>query len=202
MHVRGRGGAHPDRISRRVPRLRRRRMGRTDVQSGVRRAGAAPHPQRVRRGDAAIVEHGARPVPGTDPRRLHRARQARHRRPAQALSPEARRRHLVRRHVPHGVALRHRPRAAAHPRRADRRRALPGDRHQDLHHRRRAGPEREHRPLRPRPAVGCAPGREGHQHVPRAQVPGRGGRFAGRAKHRPLRLHRAQDGGSGARAPA
>ena len=71
------------------------------------------------------------------------------------------------------------------------------DRHQDLHHRRRAGSEREHRPLRPRPAVGCAPGREGHQHVPRAQVPGRGGRLAGRAKRRQLRLHRAQDGDQG-----
>ena len=197
MHIRGRGGAHPDRISRRVPRLRRRRMGRTDLQSGVRGAGAAPHPQRVRRGDAAVVQPGARPVPGTDPRRLHRARQARQRRSAQALSSEARRRHLVRRHVPHGVALRHRSRTAAHPGRAHRRRTLPGDRNQDIHHRRRAGSEREHRPLRPRPAVGCARGSQGHQHVPRAQVPGRGGRVAGRAQRRQLRLHRTQDGHQG-----
>ena len=68
---------------------------------------------------------------------------------------------------------RHRPRAAAHPRRAAGRRQLPRDRAEDLHLGRRARPDREHRA----PGAGAHPrgagGREGHLALHRAEVPRR-----------------------------
>ena len=48
---------------------------------------------------------------------------------------------------------------------------LPHQRHQDLHHERRARPDREHHPPGPRQAPGRARGLARHQHVPGAEVP-------------------------------
>ena len=55
---------------------------------------------------------------------------------------------------------------------AGRRRHLPRQRHQDLHHLGRARLRREHRPPGAGPPAGCAAGREGHFAVRRAEVPG------------------------------
>ena len=76
-----------------------------------------------------------------------------------------------RHHEPDRAARRHRPRHAAHPRRAAGRRQLPHLRPEDLHLRRRPRPRREHRPPRPRPHHRRARGRQGHLALHRAQVP-------------------------------
>ena len=60
--------------------------------------------------------------------------------------PQAHQRPLDRHDVPDRAAVRHRPRPAAHQGRAAGRRQLPAHRQQDLHLRRRARPDREHRP--------------------------------------------------------
>jgi hypothetical protein len=52
-------------------------------------------------------------------------------------------------------------------------------RHQDLHHLRRARHGREHRPPRAGPPAGCAAGRQGHLAVPGAEVPGQRRRLLG-----------------------
>ena len=63
---------------------------------------------------------------------------------------------LDRHHEPHRAALRHRSRPDQDQGRAERRRLLRDHRHQDLHLGRRARPDREHRPPRPRPHRGRA----------------------------------------------
>ena len=88
------------------------------------------------------------------------------------------------------------------PRRAARRRQLPHHRHQDLHHRRRARSDREHRP----PGAGADSRRarrdQGHQPVHRAQVRGGGERRARRAQRRQLRLGSSTRWASRPRPPA
>ena len=83
------------------------------------------------------------------------------------------------------------------PRRAAGRRQLQDLRHQDLHHLRRARHGREHRAPRAGARDRRARGREGHQPVRGAEVPGRQGRPPGRAQRRALREHRAQAGHQG-----
>ena len=65
-------------------------------------------------------------------------------------------------------------------------------RHQDLHHLRRARHGGQHRPPGARARRRRARGREGHQPVHRAEVPGQCRRQPGRAQRRALRQHRAQ----------
>ena len=82
------------------------------------------------------------------------------------------------------AARRHRPRPAPHPRRAGRRRQLPDHRHEDLHHRRRARPDRDivHLVLARLPDAPA--GTRGHLALRRAQAARRARRRAGRAKRR------------------
>ncbi len=65
-----------------------------------------------------------------------------------------------------------------------RRRPLPHQRPEDLHHLRRARPDREHRPSGAGAHAGRARGREGHLAVRRAQVHGRSRRQPGRTQRR------------------
>ena len=110
------------------------------------------------------------------------------------LSAEPDQRPVGRHDEPHRAALRHRSGTDADPGGAARRRRLRDHRHQDVHHRRRARPDREHRPPRAGQDFRRARGYPRDQPVHRAQVPGRRGRRARRAQPPALRLDRAQDG--------
>ena len=74
------------------------------------------------------------------------------------------------------------------------RRQLPDHRQQDLHHRRRARPGRQHRPPGAGAAARCTGRQQGHLAVRGAEVPGQRRWLAGRAQSDLLRRARAQDG--------
>ncbi len=110
------------------------------------------------------------------------------------LSAEDDRGQMDRHHEPHGAALRHRSRSAAHQGGQAERRQLQDHRHQDLHLGGRARPHREHRASRARAHRGRARRHPRHHAVHRAEVPGERRRHAGRAQRRHLRLDRREDG--------
>ena len=100
------------------------------------------------------------------------------------LSRQARLRRMDRHDEPDRAAGRLRPRRPATARRAGRRRHLPHHRPEDLHHLRRARPDRQHRP-----SGAGAPARRAARHarhlaVPGAEVPRRRRRHARRAQRR------------------
>ena len=108
------------------------------------------------------------------------------------LPAEAGRRRMDRHDEPDRAAGRLRPRRGAHPRGAAGRRQLPHHRPEDLHHLRRARPDRQHRAPRARAPARRAGRRQGHLALRRAEVPGQRRRHARRAQRRALRLDRAQ----------
>ena len=148
-------------------------LERCRQRSRVRRPGpaalAGSAAQRDDRRQQCLLGH----VPGPDPRR--HVGDPRPRQPgAEGPLPGADdRRHLDRHHVPDRAALRHRPGHHQDPRGAERRRQPCDQRDEDLHLRRRARPEREHRPPGAGQASRCAGRDQGYLAVHRAEVPTR-----------------------------
>jgi hypothetical protein len=97
---------------------------------------------------------------------------------------------VVRQHVspPRRIAA---PISACCAPRSRRRRHIQAHRQQDFHLLRRARPDGKHHSSGARPPAGRAEGRQGHQLISRAQVPGEGGRLGWPAQRRGLRRHRA-----------
>ena len=171
--------------------------GAVPVRRGLRRRRLPLAGRHRHAGDAQQRQHGPGHGAAAHPGRDRRPRPPRQRGAARGL-PD-----------PHGVGGvdRHdepdrarrgvRRRCAPHEGREAGRRHLPDHRAEDLHHVRRARPDRADRPPRPRPDPGRAARHQGHLAVHRPQVPRRRRRDAGRAQRRPRRVDRAQDGHQG-----
>ena len=187
----------PGRLPRGLRDLRRGRLGRPHRQSGPWRHGHAEDAGSAVRGDDVRGQRQLQPLLDPFRRRLPGPRCARQRGAEEQVPAEHVRRHLGRLHVSDRTACRHRPGHHPHQGRAAGRRFLQDQRDEDLHHRRRAGPHREHHS----PGAGQAARRAGrfarHLAVPGAEVPGRRRRRARRTQRGALRLHRAQDGDQG-----
>ena len=111
-----------------------------------------------------------------------------------ALPAEDRFRRVGRNDVPDRTARRHGSRPASNPRHPATRRDVPHHGHQDLHLRRRTGPDRKRDAPRAGADARFAAGRQGHLALHRAQVhPGRNRRRRS-AQCRDLRLYRTQAG--------
>ena len=133
-----------------------------------------------------------RPVPDAEPGRHRGDCDARLQGAAGHLHPQAGDRRVDRHDEPDRAARRHRPRPVAHARRAAAGRQLSPLRHQDLHHLRRARPDREHRAHGARPHRRRAGRHARHLAVRGAEAAGQQGRLAGRAQRRRVRRPRAQ----------
>ena len=200
-------------------RLRERRGAHArGLQGGLRagssRAAGPGSPPIRRRAARACPRRSSSPstrwsAPPTSPSHLpgpERGRLPRDRGPCRPtaegdLPAEARRRVVVGHHVPDRAAMRHRPRPDPHQ--AEPTATAPTDhRHQDLHQRRRARPDREHRPSGARAAARRPSGTRGISLflVPKFLPKDDG--CAGAAQRRQLRRHRAQDGHQRPRPPA
>jgi hypothetical protein len=132
-----------------------------------------------------------RPHDGTRPaaRRVCVPEAPRQRRTEAALPAADRDRRMACDHVPHRSARRQRPGPGAHARRAACRWQPARERQQDLHLRRRARPDAEHRAPGAVPPARCA-------HGPQGPVAGAGAQAAARrhAQRGALRAHRRKDG--------
>ena len=190
--VEGRRGDDDAGLQGGVPPVRRGRLAGAAAPRRLRRPGPAEDDRRGLHRDDQQRQPELCAVPAADRRRDRGAAHGRHARAAGALHPEDDLRRVDRHDEPDRAAGRLRPGAGAHARRAARRRPLQALRHQDLHHLRRARHGREHRPSGARARRRRARGREGHQPVHRAEVPGQRRRLARRAQRRLVREHRAQ----------
>ena len=160
--------------------IRRERLGRPHRAGGVRRTGDAAGARRRGQGNARFGESLVGQLSAAVARRDRSAAAARRGLAARSVPETDRRRPLDRHDVPDRAALRHRSRPAEDQGRTRRRRQLPHQRHEDLHHRRRARFHREHRASRARATARCAGRRERHLAVHRAEVQGRPRRQARR----------------------
>ena len=197
LELEGRPGQHHPGLQRGLPPVHRSGLAGAAAPGRFRRPGPAQDRGRCVQRDAQLSQPELRAVPAADRRRHRGAADRRLGRAEGDLPGQAGERRMDRHHEPDRAAGRQRPGAGAQPRRAAGRRHLQGLRHQDLHHLRRARHGGQHRPPGARARGRCARGRQGHQPVRGAQVPGQSRRLAGRAQRRALRQHRAQAGHQG-----
>ena len=186
-----RRGAHRAGLRRHLQGIRRRRLELAAVRSRVRRPGHAVAACRHGAGDVAGGQHGLRPGAAAEPGRDRRHPSSRLGRAEGRLSAQDDLRRMDRHHEPHRAAGGLGSRPAQEPR-GQERRPLPGHRPEDLHHLRRARPDREHRAPGAGAHARCAGRRARHLAVHRAEVPGRRRRQARQAQRPALRVARAQ----------
>ena len=163
----------PEGIQGGLPAICRRRLDGHLGARRIRRSGPAGDDDHRPQRDPGGRQHGADHVSGPhagrdrgDPRPRHAGAEGR-------LSAEDDRGQMDRHHEPHGAAVRHRSRPAAHQGGEAGRRQLQDHRHQDLHLGGRARPHREHRASRAGAHRRRARRHPRHVTVHRAEVPGR-----------------------------
>ena len=190
----GRCRVRADRIQGSLRGPCRGRLVRCRRQRRPRRPGLAEDARRAPRGDALGRQRQPLSVRCVDGGRGGLHRHPRRRGDEAHLPAEALRRRVDRGDGVDGVPRRHGSRHDPHPCGGGRGWHLPGYRHQDLHHQRRARRRCEHRSPGTCEATGCPGGQPWHLAVPGAEISSRRN-----AQHLRQRVHRTQDGYPGQR---
>ena len=187
-----RRGPHRHGVAGGLFRIHRRWMDGPRLQSRARRPGSAPPGLRARRGDLERRQRLLHPLSHAHARGHRGPRALRVRGAEGDVPPQADQRRVGRHDGPHRAAGRLRPRGRAHARRPAAGRRLSPRGPEDLHHLRRARPDRERRPSRAGADAHRASRREGHLALRGAEVPRQRRRDPGGAQRHPLRVAGAQ----------